>query len=58
MVGLSGVLVVLESLTKDQFVVAQPEGVPVHGHRVEVSVGVVALGLACGAAIEVPDWQF
>ena len=56
-VGLGGLLVVLEGLAQDDLVVAQAERVPVHGHGIEVDVGVGALGLAGGGAIKVPDGE-
>ena len=55
MVGLSGLLVVLVGLAKNNLVISQPEGILVHCNGVEVHVGVGALGLAGGGSIEVPD---
>ena len=57
-VGLGRLLVVLVRLAEDQLVVAETERVAVDGDRVEVHVGVGPLGLAGGAAIEVPDGEF
>ena len=54
-VGVGGLLVVLVGLAHDDLVVAEAEGVAVHGHRVEVDVRVGALGLAGRGAIVVPD---
>lgn len=56
-VGLCGLLVVLVGLAEDQLVVTQTEGVAVDGDGVEVHVRVGPLGLAGGAAIEVPDGE-
>ncbi len=58
MVGFCGQLVVLVSLAQDQFVVAKAEGVPVHGHGMQVDIRVAAFGLPGGAAIKVPNGQF
>ena len=55
MVGVGGLLVVLVGLAHDDLVVAEAEGVAVHGHRVQVDVRVGALGLAGRGAIVVPD---
>jgi len=57
-VRLRRLLVILVGFTKHQFVVAQPEGILVDCHRVQVDIGVGALSLASTAAVKVPDWQF
>ena len=44
-ISVSWLLIVFVGLTEDQFVVAEPEGVPIQRHRVQVHVTVVALGL-------------
>ena len=54
-VGVSGLLVVLVSLTHHQDVVPASEGVRVDLDRVEVGVGVGSLRLVGGAAVIVPD---
>ena len=41
----------------DNLVVVQSERIPVHGHRVEVDIGVGALGLRRGRPIKVPNGQ-
>ena len=46
MVGVSGLLVVPVGLAQNKLVVSQAEGVTVHGHRVEVDIGVGTLSLA------------
>ncbi len=56
-VGLGRLLVVLVGLAHDELVVAAAERVPVHGHRVEVHVGVLALGLAGGGTVKVPGGE-
>ena len=48
----------LVGLAQHQLVVAQPEGVPVHGHGVKVHIGVASFGLTGRASIKIPDWQF
>ena len=48
-------IVLLEGLAEDELVVAAAEGVGVHGHRREVGVRVLALGLARRGAVVVPD---
>ena len=57
-VGVGGQFIVLVGLAQHQLVVAQPEGVPVHGHGVKVHIGVASFGLTGRASIKIPDWQF
>merc|ERR1719500_774692 len=56
-VGLRWLLVVLVGFAHHHDIVAAPEWIPVHLDRVEISVGIAALGLIAGATIIVPDWE-
>ena len=47
----------LVGLAEDEFVVSEPERVPVERHRVQVDVRVAALRLAGRRAVKVPDRQ-
>ena len=55
LVCLRGALVVLEGLAEHELIFATTEGVGVHGHGGEVSVGVLAHGLASRGAVIVPN---
>merc|ERR1719500_1428526 len=56
-VGLRWLLVVLVGFAHHHDIVATPEWVPVHLNRVQIGVGIAALGLIAGAAVIVPDWE-
>merc|ERR1719412_2116033 len=50
-------LVVFRSLTKNNLIVSQSEGIPVQRHGVEIHVGVVPLGQVGTAPVKTPDRQ-
>lgn len=57
MIGIGWDIVIPIRLAKNNFVMRQPERVPVKGDWMQEDITVASVSLACRRAVEIPDWQ-